>query len=68
MTGFLSIFLNLILAEEIEDETVSITANDADAADDREEWRRIQHQKEPSSDPNGKDEEIGGSSDKSLEK
>lgn len=54
-------FLNLILAEEIEDETVSITANDADAADDREEWRHIRHK-----DVNGagKDEETG---EKSLD-
>ena len=34
-----------MLAEEIEDETRSITANDADAADDREEWARIKHGK-----------------------
>lgn len=45
MTAFIAIFLNLILAEELEDETVSITANDADAADDAEEWRQIQHRK-----------------------
>ena len=45
VTGFLAIFLNLILAEEIEDETVSITANDIDAANDREEWKQIQHKK-----------------------
>ncbi len=55
MTAFLAIFLNLILAEEIEDETVSITANDADAADDREEWEMIQRGK-----LSGKDEETGG--------
>lgn len=50
MTAFLAIFLNLILAEEIEDEAASITANDVDAADDEEEWRQIRH---------GKDEEGG---------
>jgi len=55
VTAFLAIFLNLILAEEIEDETVSITANDADAADDREEWEMIQRGK-----LSGKDEETGG--------
>jgi len=57
VTAFLAIFLNLILAEEIEDETVSITANDADAADDREELERIQRGK-----LSGKDEETGGNS------
>ncbi len=59
MTAFLAIFLNLILAEEIEDETVSITANDADAADDREEWERIQRGKMGGG---GKDEETGENS------
>ena len=48
-----------MLAEENEDETVSITANDADAADDREEWRQIQHGKMSGS---GKDEETGDNS------
>lgn len=33
--------LNLLLPEENEDETVSITANDADREDDREEWEKI---------------------------
>ena len=42
VTAFLAIFLNLILEEEIEDEAVSITANEADRADDEEEWRRIE--------------------------
>lgn len=42
ITAFLAIFLNLILDEEIEDEAASITANEADRADDREEWARIQ--------------------------
>lgn len=66
VTAFLAIFLNLILAEEIEDETVSITANDVDAPDDREEWRRIQHGK---SNGAGKDEERGAKSvGSSLEK
>ena len=59
VTGFLAIFLNLILEEENEDETVSITANDADAADDREEWRHIQRGKEPAI---GKDGENGNQS------
>ena len=42
VTAFLSILLNLILPEEIEDETApSITANDIDAPADADEWRRI---------------------------
>lgn len=50
VTGFLAMFLNLILAEEIEDEAASITANDVDAADDRAEWDRIQRGKSAASD------------------
>ncbi len=43
VTAFISIMLNLILEEEIEDETApSITANEADRADDEEEWRKIE--------------------------
>ena len=57
-------FLNLILAEEIEDEAPSITANDADAADDQAEWARIQRDKSAASDSeNGeksKDNEAAG--------
>jgi len=56
VTAFLAIFLNLILAEEIEDETASITANEVDATDDREEWRHIRHGK---ADGSGMDEELG---------
>ena len=50
VTGFIAMFLNLILSEEIEDEAASITANDADAADDREEWDRIRRGKAAESD------------------
>ena len=56
VTGFLSMFLNLILPEDIEDETVSITANEADAADDREEWEKIRKH----SAKGVSDEESGG--------
>lgn len=45
ITAFMAIFLNLILSEEIEDEAASITANEADTVDDREEWRQIRHGK-----------------------
>lgn len=45
VTAFLAIFLNLILAEEIEDEAASITANEADVPDDQEEWARIRRGK-----------------------
>jgi len=54
VTRFLAIFLNLVLSEEVEDETASITANDADNADDQEEWKRIQRGKVV-----GKDAESG---------
>ena len=53
MTAFIAIFLNLVLAEEIEDEAASITANEVDAADDREEWARIKREKTVT------DEEVG---------
>lgn len=56
VTGFLSIFLNLVLAEEIEDEAASITANEVDAADDAQEWRQIEHRKGKGL---GDDEESG---------
>ena len=46
VTAFIALFLNLVLSEETEDETASITANDADEADDQEEWRRIRGGKE----------------------
>ncbi len=56
ITAFMAIFLNLILSEEIEDEAAIITANEADTADDREEWRQIRH---------GKVEEDGEPGEKS---
>lgn len=55
VTAFLAIFLNLILAEEIEDEAPLLTANEADASDDAEEWRQIQHGKASGT---GTDEEV----------
>lgn len=44
LTAFVSIFLNLVLQEEVEDEVVEgkQTANVADDEADREEWRRIE--------------------------
>ena len=42
LTGFIAIILNLILQEEIEDEAKSITANEADAAADEQEWAEIE--------------------------
>ena len=56
VTGFLSMFLNLILPEEVEDEAPSITANVADEADDREEWAQI---KKGESVRSIRDEELG---------
>ena len=45
VTAFIAIILNLILEEEIEDEAASITADEADMADDQEEWNQIRHRK-----------------------
>ena len=53
VTAFIAIFLNLVLSEEIEDEAASITANEVDAADDREEWAHIKRGKAVA------DEEVG---------
>ena len=53
VTAFIAILLNLVLHEEIEDEAASITANEVDAADDREEWARIKRGKATA------DEEVG---------
>lgn len=41
VTAFLAIILNLLLQEEMDDEIVGKTANDADAEDDKAEWDRI---------------------------
>jgi len=47
IVAFLTLFLNLALPEEIEDEeTPEITANHADDTADEEEWSRIQKNKE----------------------
>ncbi len=46
LAAFLSLFLNLILPEEIEDEELpELTANTIDEQDDKEEWARIKHTK-----------------------
>jgi len=43
LTAFLTLLLNLVLPEEIEDEeTPEITANEVDEPADKEEWNRIQ--------------------------
>lgn len=41
ITAFLSLFLNLVIPEEEDDEAVDITANTVDASDDEKEWERI---------------------------
>ncbi|KAF2113466.1 permease family-domain-containing protein [Lophiotrema nucula] len=57
VTAFVALILNLILAEEIEDEeTPELTANVIDEEADREEWKNIKHDKESS------DEEAAGAS------
>lgn len=43
LTGFVAMFLNLVLEEEVEDEARSITANNADATDDAQEWSKIRY-------------------------
>lgn len=60
VTGFLALFLNLVLVEEIEDEAAEFTANEADDADDREEWNQIRGRKSVGA----KDMEMG---EKSLD-
>ena len=56
VTAFIAIILNLILSEEIEDEVVGETANEADAEDDKDEWRQIR------AGHDAKDLELGESS------
>jgi uric acid-xanthine permease len=41
VTAFLSLILNLILPEEVDDEAVDITANNVDDEADEKEWERI---------------------------
>ena len=52
VTGFLAMLLNLILPEELEDETVSITADETNKLDDQREWEEIRGKKR-------QDEEMG---------
>ena len=53
LVAFVSLFLNLVLPEEIEDEEIpELTANEADEADDREEWNRINKGRENDMSPN----------------
>lgn len=51
VTAFVTLILNLILPEEIEDEEIpELTANNADEADDQKEWNRInKHPQTPKS-------------------
>lgn len=49
VTAFVSLILNLILPEEIEDEeTPELTANELDDAADAAEWERIHGKQEES--------------------
>jgi len=42
LVALVTVILNLVLPEEIEDEeTPELTANDADEVQDEEEWKRI---------------------------
>ena len=65
VTAFLSLFLNLILPEEIEDEeTPELTANDADDENDKEEWNRINKGKEVDS---GDSKVVGNGAEKEID-
>jgi len=47
LTAFITLVLNLILPEEVEDEeTPELTANEVDEQADSAEWARIQRNKE----------------------
>jgi NCS2 family nucleobase:cation symporter-2 len=47
VTAFLTLILNLVLPEEIEDEeTPEITANEVDERADEQEWNRIRKSKD----------------------
>lgn len=41
VTAFLTLILNLILPEELDDEVVDLTANHVEDAQDEKEWERI---------------------------
>ena len=41
VTAFLSLILNLIIPEELDDEAIDITANNVDEDADEKEWDRI---------------------------
>lgn len=41
VTAFLALILHLLLPEEVDDEVVDITADDADERNDEQEWERI---------------------------
>ncbi|KAF2801371.1 Xanthine/uracil permease [Mytilinidion resinicola] len=63
LTAFLTLILNLILPEEIEDEeTPEITANEIDETADKEEWNRIRKSKEFDAERGSSEGEIATSS------
>ena len=61
LTAFVSIILNLMLQEEVEDEAPLITADVADAGDDSQEWAKIRKSTGTAQVPGTKDMEDGGS-------
>lgn len=72
VTAFLSLLLNLVLPEEIEDEVVEITANQVDDEADQVEWERIKRpshnaQAKSSADLSGEGG-VGGNSSDDIEK
>jgi NCS2 family nucleobase:cation symporter-2 len=57
--AFVTLILNLVLPEEIEDEDApELTANDVDDGKDQEEWNRIKHGKVSNDEENGARSEI----------
>ena len=74
VTAFLSLILNLVLPEEIEDEVVEITADKNDDDADREEWERIRRPSQiraarKSADLDGEgSKSAGGSTSDDIEK
>lgn len=67
VTAFLALLLNLILPEEIDDETIDITADEVDVEKDQQEWERIKRPSQ-SADRKGSRMESNSSGDEITEK
>ncbi|KAK6364849.1 hypothetical protein LTS17_011753 [Exophiala oligosperma] len=58
VTAFLSLFLNLFIPEEVDDDAVNTTANQVDEVDDDKEWQRIQRPSHAKSQREGEDHKL----------